>query len=134
MRLEAGKRSLDRRNRHPIRLFPHPSAEKLAAPTSAFAAASESATCAELRQVLKDPVAKDKFLSAGGTIETALKTLSPAPAKKAQGLIGDIDQLSESLLRYPWTTLASMKGDPNVLKKLDETENLIKELKKALTK
>ncbi len=88
----------------------------------------------KLRQVLKDPVAKDAFLSSGGTIETALKTLGPAPSKRAQGLVGDIDQLSESLQRYPWTTLAAMKGDQQVLRKLEETEKLIKELKKALSR
>lgn len=88
----------------------------------------------KLRQILKDPAAKDNFLSVGGTMAGALKTLGPAPSKKATGLIGDIDQLSESLQRYPWTTLASMKGDLQVLRKLEETENLIKELKKALSK
>jgi ParB family transcriptional regulator, chromosome partitioning protein len=88
----------------------------------------------KLRQILKDPVAKDNFLSDGGTLETALKTFVPSPAKKTHGLIGDIDQLSESLQRYPWTTLVSMKGDQQLLRKLEETENLIKELKKALYK
>jgi hypothetical protein len=48
--------------------------------------------------------------------------------------MGDIEQLSESLQRYPWTTLVAMKGDPEVIQKLDETEKLIKELKKALSK
>ena len=84
--------------------------------------------------MLKDPVAKDSFLSSGGTIDKALKTLGPVASKKNHGLIGDIDQLSESLQRYPWTTLASMKGDPQVLRKLEETEQLIKELRKALAK
>lgn len=88
----------------------------------------------KLRQILKDPVAKDSFLSPGGTIETALKTIGPSPTKKTHGLIGDIDQLSESLQRYPWTTLISMKGDQQVLRKLEETENLIRELKKALSR
>jgi ParB family chromosome partitioning protein len=88
----------------------------------------------KLRQILRDPVAKDNFLSTGGTIQIALKTLAPSPAKRTDGLIGDIDQLSESLQRYPWTTLVSMKGDQEVLRKLEETENLIKELKKALSK
>jgi hypothetical protein len=88
----------------------------------------------KLRQILKDPVAKDNFLSAGGTVDTALRTLGPTPEKKSHGLIGDIDQLAESLQRYPWTTLVSMKGDQQVLRKLEETENLIKELKKALSK
>ena len=88
----------------------------------------------KLRQVLKDPVAKDHFLSAGGTIETALRTLGPTPSKKNQGLLGDIEQVSESLRRYPWTTLAALKGDPQVLHKLEETEKLLKELKKALSR
>lgn len=88
----------------------------------------------KLRQVLKDPVAKDAFLSTGETIETALQTLGPPPAKKNQGLVGDIDQISESIKRFPWTTLASMKGDQQVLRKLEEAETLIRELKKVLLK
>jgi ParB family chromosome partitioning protein len=88
----------------------------------------------KLRQILKDPVGKENFLSAEGSIESALKTLGPAPLKKAHGLLGDIEQLSESLQRYPWTTLVAMKGDPQVIRKLEETEKLIKELKKALSR
>jgi ParB family chromosome partitioning protein len=88
----------------------------------------------KLRQILKDPVGKENFLSAEGSIENALKTLGPAPSKKAHGLLGDIEQLSESLQRYPWTTLAAMKGDLQVIRKLEETERLIKELKKALSR
>ena len=88
----------------------------------------------KLRQVLKDPVAKDHFLSAGGTIETALHKLGPTPSKKNQGLLGDIEQVSESLRRYPWTTLAALKGDQQVLRKLEETEKLLKDLKKALSR
>src|ERR1700694_5862404 len=87
-----------------------------------------------LRQILKDPVGKENFLSHEGSIDSALKTLAPAPSKKAHGLLGDIEQLSESLQRYPWTTLAAMKGDQQIIRKLEETEKLIKELKKALSK
>jgi ParB family chromosome partitioning protein len=88
----------------------------------------------KLRQVLRDPVAKDHFLSAGGTTEAALRMLGPTPSKKNQGLLGDIEQVSESLRRYPWTTLAALKGDPQVLRKLEETEKLLKDLKKALSR
>jgi len=88
----------------------------------------------KLRSILKDPVAKEKFLSPGGSIEIALKTLAPVPSKKAQGLLGDIEQLSESLQRYPWTTLAALKGDQQIIRKLEDTEKLIKELKKALSR
>lgn len=88
----------------------------------------------KLRSILKDPVAKENFLAAGGTVETALKTLGPAPSKKAHGLLGDIEQLSESLQRHSWTTLAALKGDQQVIRKLEETEKLLKELKKALAR
>src|SRR5437867_4637521 len=88
----------------------------------------------KLRQVLKDPVAKENFVSSGGSIESALRTLGPAPSKKAHGLLGDIEQISESLQRYSWTTLAALKGDQQVLRKLEETEKLLKDLKKALSR
>jgi ParB family transcriptional regulator, chromosome partitioning protein len=88
----------------------------------------------KLRQILKDPVARDHFLSSGGTIESALRTLGPTPSKKNQGLLGDIEQVSESLRRYSWTTLAALKGDTQVLRKLEETEKLLKDLKKALSR
>jgi ParB family transcriptional regulator, chromosome partitioning protein len=88
----------------------------------------------KLRLILKDPIAKESFVSPGGTIDTALRVLEPAPAKKPHGLLGDIEQISESLQRYPWTTLATLKGNPEVLRKLEETEKLLKELRKALAK
>lgn len=89
----------------------------------------------KLRQILRDPVAKDEFLSHNGSIESALQKLGPASTgKKTHGLFGDIDELSEALRRYPWTTLAEMKGDPQVIRKLEETEKLLKDLKKALAR
>ena len=88
----------------------------------------------KLRQILKDPVGKENFLSAKGSIESALKTFDPPPSKKAHGLLGDIEQLAESLQRYPWTTLAAMKGDQQIIRKLEDTEKLLKELKKALSR
>jgi len=88
----------------------------------------------KLRQILKDPVARDQFTSEGGTIEKALLSLGPASsAKKGQGgLLGDMEELSEALRRYPWTTLAALKGDQQVIQKIEETEKLLRELKKTL--
>ena len=74
-------------------------------------------------------------LNHNGSIESALQKLGPAAAgKKRHGLLGDIDELSDALRRYPWTTLAEMKGDPQVIRKLEETEKLLKDLKKALAR
>lgn len=88
----------------------------------------------KLRQILRDPVAKESFLTPDGTIEDAMRTISPTPSKKGQGLLGDIEQLTETLQRYPWTMLTALKGDQQVIRKLEETEKLIKELKKSLSR
>ncbi len=88
----------------------------------------------KLRQILRDPVARDIFLAADGTIEAALQRVDPRPSTKGHGLVGDLQELGETLRRYPWTTLAEMKGDPDVIKTLEETEKLLKGLKKALSR
>jgi ParB family transcriptional regulator, chromosome partitioning protein len=88
----------------------------------------------KLRQVLKDPVAKERFTSPGGTLETALLDVAPPTSKKARGLLGDIEQITDVIQRYPWKTLNDLRGDQQLLRKLDETEKLLKELRKALSK
>jgi hypothetical protein len=45
-----------------------------------------------------------------------------------------LNWLVESIRRYPWTTLAALKGDPQILRKLEETEKLLRDLKKALSR
>lgn len=88
----------------------------------------------KLRQILRDPVAREECLSEGGTIESALQKLGPSPTRRGQGLLGDIETLNEAIRRYPWTTLAALKGDPQVVRKLEETEKLLKDLKKTLSR
>jgi ParB family chromosome partitioning protein len=86
----------------------------------------------KLRQILKDPIARDQFLAQDGSIDASLKKLSPAPKKKAHGLLGEIEELNQALQRHPWTSLAQLKNDPQAIKRIEETEKLLKELKKAL--
>jgi ParB family chromosome partitioning protein len=88
----------------------------------------------KLRQILKDPVAKQEFLSSAGSIETAQAKIGPAPSKKGHGLVGEIEQLTNTLKHYSWTALAELKGDVQVLRKLDEAEKLLKDLRKTLGK
>jgi ParB family chromosome partitioning protein len=87
----------------------------------------------KLRQILRDPVAKQDFLS-GGTIEAAIGKLGPVDAKKTQGLAADVEALSDSIKRYSWTALSEMRGDPVVLKRIEEAEHVLRELRKALRK
>ena len=53
---------------------------------------------------------------------------------KSHGLIGDIEELSELLQTYPWTSLVALKGDQEVLRQLGEAEKLLKELKETLSR
>jgi ParB family transcriptional regulator, chromosome partitioning protein len=93
---------------------------------------SNSKDIRKLRQILRDPIAKDEFLSESGSLDSAMQKVGPSTPQKENGLLGDIDQLSETLRRYPWTVLSSMKGDARVLRKVDEAEKLLRDLRKAL--
>jgi ParB family chromosome partitioning protein len=88
----------------------------------------------KLRQVLRDPVARDEFFADGGSIDSALLKLGPAPTRKRQGLTGDIEALADTIKAYPWTALADLKGDPDLIRALDEAEKLLKDLKRTLGK
>lgn len=84
----------------------------------------------KLRVVLRDPVAKQKFVD-GQSLETVMDTLAPQESKKG-GLAGDIAELTQALKRHSWTTLVEKRGDPDLLKQVEEAEKLLRELKKAL--
>jgi ParB family chromosome partitioning protein len=88
----------------------------------------------KLRQVLRDPVGRDEFLSEVGSIESAVLKLGPVASKRRQGLAGDIQTLAETIKSYPWTTLAEFKGDANLLRTVEETEKLLADLKRALAR
>jgi ParB family chromosome partitioning protein len=88
----------------------------------------------KLRLILRDPLAKEEFLRDGGTIQSALATLGPVESKRGQGLAADIETLVESIKRYPWTSLHSLRGEEAVVKKIEEAEKLLKDLRKTLSK
>jgi ParB family chromosome partitioning protein len=88
----------------------------------------------KLRQILKDPVARHEFLEKNASIETASQKVARAPSKKSQGIVGDIEELAEAIKRYSWTSLVDLKGDQIVIRKIEEAEKLLQELKKNLAK
>lgn len=95
---------------------------------------SNSKDVRKLRLVLKDPLARDGFLSPGGSIESALAKLELPLRTKQKGLLGEIEGINDVIRRYPWTTLASYKGDTAILRKIEETEKMLKDLRKTLSK
>ncbi len=88
----------------------------------------------KLRLVLRDPVAKQKFVD-GASMETVVAALEQQEPerKKATGLAGDIEELTHALKRHSWTTLIESRGDATLLKQVEEAEKLLKDLKKVLS-
>jgi ParB family transcriptional regulator, chromosome partitioning protein len=87
----------------------------------------------KLRTILPDPVARDHFLRDEGDLESASLRLAPAAKKPKAGLATDLDAAVEAMKRVPWTALAELKGDPEILKKIDDAETLLRSLRKTLT-
>jgi ParB family chromosome partitioning protein len=87
----------------------------------------------KLRKILPDPVAREHFLSEEGNLDSAMLRLGHAAKKAKGGLAGDLEAAVESMRRVPWTTLADLKGDREILKKIDDAEALLKSLHKTLS-
>jgi len=85
----------------------------------------------KLRIVLRDPVAKQKFVD-GATIESVMDDVAPPPESKSVGLAGEIAELTQALKRHSWTSLLEKRGDPGLLKQVEEAEHLLRDLKKVL--
>jgi ParB family chromosome partitioning protein len=87
----------------------------------------------KLRAILPDPVARDVFLSPHGDIEAALlRVPPPAPKVPPSTATAGLTALIEGMNAIPWTTLEKLKGDKELLSKLEEAEVTLKSLRKAL--
>ncbi len=87
----------------------------------------------KLRAILPDPVAREHFLGEGGDLELASLRLASGPKKSKGGFAGDLDTAVEAMKRVPWTALAELRGDPEILKKIDDAEELLRSLRKTLS-
>jgi ParB family chromosome partitioning protein len=87
----------------------------------------------KLRAILPDPVARAQFLSDEGDLESAQLRIRPVEKKNTGGVLTDLETAVDAMKNVPWTTLQELKGDTEVLKKLDAAEELLKSLRKALT-
>jgi ParB family transcriptional regulator, chromosome partitioning protein len=87
----------------------------------------------KLRAILRDPVAKEHFLNDEGDIDSAMLRVAP-PEKKKPGLVGELDAAVEAMKRVPWTALDELRGDPDILKRIDDAEALLKSLRRTLSK
>ncbi len=86
----------------------------------------------KLRVVLRDPVAKQKFVD-GESLDRVLDAVAPPSSERVKGgLAGEIAELTQALKRHPWTTLLESRGDAALLQQVEEAEQLLRELKKVL--
>jgi ParB family chromosome partitioning protein len=86
----------------------------------------------KLRAILPDPVARAQFLAEEGDLGSAMLRLGQGERKGKGGLGGELDAAVEAMRREPWTALEELKGAPEILKKIDDVEALLKSLRRAL--
>jgi len=88
----------------------------------------------KLRAILPDPIARAHFLADAGDLESAALRLGTAkPTEKDEGLVGEIDAVVAAVKAVPWTSLQEMKGNAELLKKIDDAEAMLRSLRKALS-
>lgn len=87
----------------------------------------------KLRTILPDPVAKAHFLGDAGDLESATLRLGTVKPKEDDGLAGDLDAVVEAVKAVPWTALQALKGNADLLKKIDDAEEMLCSLRKALS-
>lgn len=87
----------------------------------------------KLRNILPDPVARAHFLSDAGDLDSAMLRLGPQERKAKGGLANDLEAAVEAMKGVPWTALQELKGNADILKKIDDAETLLRSLRKALS-
>ncbi len=87
----------------------------------------------KLRGILRDPVAKAHFLSEEGDLESAMLRVAPQERSRNTGLVTELDAAMDAIKRTPWTVLEELKGDVQLMKRIDEAEALLKTLRKTLS-
>lgn len=88
----------------------------------------------KLRTILADPVAKENFLSPDGDLETAMLRVAPEQKKRDPDFLSNLDATVESVKLLPWTAVQEMKSDPDILKKIEDAEALLKTLRQTISK
>lgn len=89
----------------------------------------------KLRAILPDPVARMQFLNDQGDIDSAMLRVAPTPTiKESQtGFPAELESAVQAMKNVPWTALQELKGDSEILKKIDDAEALLKSLRNALS-
>lgn len=87
----------------------------------------------KLRMILPDPVAKAHFLTDGGDLESAMLRLGAAERPKSGNFTDDLDVAVDAIKKVPWATLQELKGNRELLAKIEDAEQLLRSLRSALS-
>jgi ParB family chromosome partitioning protein len=87
----------------------------------------------KLRTILRDPVAKDHFLSREGDVESSLLRVASV-GRKASGLATELESAVATMRNLPWTAIADLKGNQKLLDTIEDAEELLTNLRRMLSK
>jgi ParB family transcriptional regulator, chromosome partitioning protein len=88
----------------------------------------------KLRTILPDPIAKAHFLNDAGDLESASLRLGTKTVKVADdGLSSELEAIVDAVKAVPWTAMQDLKGNPELLKRIEEAEAVLRSLRKALS-
>jgi ParB family chromosome partitioning protein len=87
----------------------------------------------KLRTILRDPVAKDHFLSREGDVESSLLRVTSVD-RKASGLATELESAVATMRNLPWTAIADLKGNQKLLDTIEDAEELLTNLRRMLSK
>jgi len=86
----------------------------------------------KLRMILRDPVAKSHFLARDGGLDSAMLRLPHSGPRKDRGLAGQLEDTIASIRQTPWAVLNDLRGDPELMERLRQAEDLMRSLREAL--
>lgn len=87
----------------------------------------------KLRQILRDPVAREAFLAADGDIDSSMLRL-PVPTPRQTTFLSQLDETVQAMREMSWTTVASLRGDVTLIDRLEEAERTIRALRETVAR
>ena len=86
----------------------------------------------KLRVILRDPVARAHFVEPDATIDSAMLRVAGTAAPPG-GLMSQLEATMKNIRGVPWTELEQLRGDPSVLARVTEAEELLHSLRLNLS-
>jgi ParB family chromosome partitioning protein len=87
----------------------------------------------KLRQILRDPVAREAFLAGDGDIDSSMLRL-PVPTPRQTTFLSQLDETVQAMREMSWTTVASLRGDVTLIDRLEEAERTIRALRETVAR